>query len=106
MAIGNAAAATVAGLNVSLGDVAVSARNWAQQATALWSYVQSLGANEAAQVAALAAMTGWQNTSTDPQSFWTDANSAFAVAQFYYGQLATPPQFDYDNALAGARGGA
>lgn len=102
MAVGNSPG--VGALNVLLGNVAVGVRDWAEEVDALWSYVVSLGATEADQVAALAAMTGWQDSSTDPQAFWTTANYAFAVAQLYYGQITQGSVFDYDSALANARG--
>ena len=105
MAVGMGASVGVVGLNTSLGNSAVAWRNAAAQATALWGYIVSLGANEAAQVAALAAMTGWQNASTDPQAFWTAANAEFALAQLYYGQINQATANNYDTALASARGG-
>jgi hypothetical protein len=104
MAVGNASSVGAAGLNSQLGSVAVGIRNWAQQCTALWTFVQSLGANETAQVAALTAMTGWEVSGTDPQTFWTTANYAWSVAQLYYGSIAQPSAFNFDSGLANARG--
>lgn len=99
MAIGNPV--SVAGLNGVLGDAAVSIRDATFAALKLWSYVDNLGANEAAQVAAL---EGLGFAAGDAQAFWTAANEAFALYQIYQGIIAQPAAFDYDNALALARG--
>jgi hypothetical protein len=99
MAIGNQT--SVGGLNVQLGDCAVSMRDSCEQIQHLWSFIVSLGANEAAQVAGLVTL-GFQ--AADAQNFWTDANYLFALNQFYYGQLASPAVFNYDSGLASARG--
>ncbi len=99
MAVGNQA--SMGGLNAALGDVAVSLRDWAVQCTRLWSYVESLGAGETAQVTAL---EGLGFTAADAQAFWTAANYAWAVAQLYYGQITQGAAFDYDSGLAAVRG--
>jgi hypothetical protein len=104
MAVGNAAGVTVSGLNTALGDDAVSLRDACAGIQKRWLWIASLGADKTAQIAALAAMPGWQNTTTDPTAFWTDSNYLYAVSQFYYGQIVTPAQFNYDTGLAGARG--
>lgn len=105
MAIGYAASQSVAGLNNQLGQVAVQQALGAALAVKLWEYVESLGANETDQVAALAALSGWGDPSADPQAYWAAANYAYAQAQLYYGQITQPSEFNYDTAQAPARGG-
>jgi hypothetical protein len=99
MPVGNPA--DMGGLNVKLGSCAVSLRDAARQAQNLWGFVASLGADQAAQTAALVTL-GF--TSGDAATFWTKANNAYAVSQLYYGQITQPSAFNYDSALAGARG--
>ncbi len=109
MAVGNQP--TFGGLNALLGDCAVSIRDNALQIQKLWGYVAALGANQTAQVAALVGL-GFGSAAnpvnpgnvSDAQFFWTTANYLFALSQFYYGQLATPAQFNYDSGLALVRG--
>jgi hypothetical protein len=106
MAVGFGTNVAPGTLNVALGNAAVGIRDWAESVVALWSYIESLGANEAAQVAALAALSGWSDSETDPQTFWTDANYLYTIAQVYYGNIDQPSVFDFDSAVAGARGGS
>lgn len=89
------------GLNVKLADAAVAQRDAAQMAVVLWNYVASLGADEAAQVAAL---QGLGFSAGDAQAFWTRANNLFAVSQVYHGNITQPSTFNYDSALAQVRG--
>lgn len=105
MAIGLATSVTPGSLNQSFGNYAVALRDVCADIQQLWSWIETLGASEAAQVAALAALGTWQVQGTDPQAFWTAANNAYAVSQGYYGQI-TLPNDDYDTALAAARGGS
>lgn len=102
MPIGNAV--SMAGLNVQLGDTAVSIRDALFLANKLWSFIVLLGTNQAAQVAALQSTYGF--TATDAQNFWTAANQCFAVWQLYTGQITQPATFNYDSALGNARGAA
>lgn len=105
MAIGYQSTLTVDKLNQMLGETAVSMRDACQKAVNLWNLVAQMGSDQAAQIAALAAMSGWQDATNDPTNFWTKANNEFAVAQVYFGQIAQPANFDYDNSLSGVRGG-
>ena len=105
MAIGLSASVSVGGLNAMIGNYAIALRDVCADIQQLWSWIETLGASEAAQVAALAALGTWQVQGTDPQAFWTAANNAYAVSQGYYGQI-TLPSDDYDTALAVARGGS
>jgi hypothetical protein len=99
MAIGNTV--QQAGLNVALGNAAVSIRDACLVASELWAYIITLGANEAAQVAGLEAL-GF--TATDAQNFWTAANQCFTIQQIYTGAIPQPAAFNFDSALAIARG--
>lgn len=99
MAVGNQV--NTGGLNVQLGNCAVSLRDACLQINKLWGYVAALGANEAAQVTAL---TSIGFSAADAQSFWTNANYLYSVAQLYYGQLTLAAAFNYDSGLALARG--
>jgi len=101
MAIGNGANVTMGGLNAQLGNAAISTRDAMLNIIEVWAYVLSLGANEAAQVAGLQA-AGFG--ATDAQAYWTAANEMYALSQIYYGQQNLPTAFNYDSALAGARG--
>jgi hypothetical protein len=74
-----------------------------QNVVKLWSWIVKLGADQAAQQAALVTL-GF--SSADAATFWTKANNLFAVAQVYYGQGTQPSAFNYDDALAGVRGPA
>lgn len=67
----------------------------------LWNWIATLGADQAAQQAALVTL-GF--SSADAAAFWTKANNLFAVAQVYYGLGTQPSAFNFDNALAGVRG--
>jgi hypothetical protein len=69
----------------------------------LWSWIVKLGADQAAQTAALVTL-GF--SSGDAAAFWARANNLFAVAQVYYGQGTQASAFNYDDALAGVRGPA
>jgi hypothetical protein len=74
-----------------------------QNVVKLWSWVVKLGADQAAQQAALVTL-GF--SSADAATFWTKANNLFSVAQVYYGQGTQGSVFNYDDALAGIRGPA
>ncbi|SRR5260370_739840 len=100
MAVGNTV--SVSGLNAQLGSVAVELRDAAIAAQKLWSYVASLGVDQATQTAALVTL-GF--LSADAATFWTKANNSFAVSQLYYGLITQAAAFNYDSALASARGG-
>jgi hypothetical protein len=69
----------------------------------LWNWIADLGADQAAQQAAL--VTRGFSTA-DAAVFWTKANNLFAVAQVYYGLGTQPSAFNFDSALAGVRGPA
>jgi hypothetical protein len=99
MAVGNPT--DVGGLNSRLGDSAVGLRDASRAIVALWNYIASLGADQAAQTAALVTL-GF--SSGDAATFWTKANNLFAVAQVYYGLGTQPSAFNFDSALAGVRG--
>lgn len=101
MAVGNQAGVSVGNLNSQLGNAAVSIRDASAQIGKLWSFVSGLGADQAAQTAALAAI-GF--TAPDAAAFWTDANRLFAVSQLYLGQITQATAFNYDSSLALARG--
>jgi hypothetical protein len=103
--IGYGSTVGVENLNNMLGSAAVERRDAARSATDLWSAITALGADQTAQVAALAAMSGWKDAANDPQAFWTAANRLYADAQFYYGTLPSPSSFNYDDALKGVRAG-
>jgi hypothetical protein len=105
MAVGFQSNLSVDRLNQMLGQTAVDLRDSCQSAVNLWDAISALGANQAAQVAALAAMSGWQDSANDPANFWTKANNEFAVAQVYLGLIAQPATFNFDAALAGVRAG-
>ena|SRR6185437_9026112 len=76
-----------------------------QAVVKLWNWIATLGADQAAQQAALVAMPNGF-TSADAAVFWTKANNLFAVAQVYYGLGTQPSAFNFDSALAGVRGPA
>ena len=88
-------------LNSKLGDCAVSMRDACKEAANLFNYIQSLGADQAAQQAALVTMG---MSATDAATFWVKANNMFAVAQVYFGLGTQPGTFNFDSALAGVRG--
>jgi hypothetical protein len=67
----------------------------------LWNWIATLGADQAAQTAALVTL-GF--SAGDAAVFWTKANNLFAVAQVYYGLGTQPSAFNFDSALAGVRG--
>ena len=67
----------------------------------LWNWIATLGADQAAQQAALVTL-GF--SAADAAAFWTKANNLFAVAQVYYGLGTQPSAFNFDSALAGVRG--
>ena len=67
----------------------------------LWNWIATLGADQAAQQAALVTL-GFP--AADAAVFWTKANNLFAVAQVYYGLGTQPSAFNFDSALAGVRG--
>jgi len=106
MAIGFSASLHPGSLNAMLGDTAIALRDAAFRAQKLWSEIASLGADQAAQVAGLQNLAGGGFTSGDAQAFWTSANYAYAVSQLYYGQITQGTVFNYDSALASARGGS
>jgi hypothetical protein len=104
--------ATVGGLNSALGNCAVGIRNDSQSIQDLWSYVVSLGANEAAQVAGLEALGFGSSANpvnpggvSDAQWFWTAANYLYSLSQIYYGLANLPTEFNFDGGLAAVRGG-
>lgn len=99
MAVGNPV--DTGGLNTQLGSCAVSMRDAMRAATDLWAYVVSLGADQAAQTAALVSL-GF--SSSDAAAFWLQGNHMFAVAQVYFGQGTQGSAFNFDSALAGVRG--
>lgn len=99
MAVGNPV--DTGSLNARLGDCAVSMRDACQKAVTLFTYIQTLGADQAAQTAALVTM-GF--SSSDAALLWVKANNMFAVAQVYFGLGTQPGTFNFDNALAGVRG--
>jgi hypothetical protein len=67
----------------------------------LWNWIATLGADQAAQQAALVTL-GF--SAADAAVYWTKANNLFAVAQVYYGLGTQPSAFNFDSALAGVRG--
>jgi hypothetical protein len=104
MAIGNQP--TSAGLNVQLGDCAVSLRNACNNIIDLWDFIVALGANETAQVAALGTLGfSTSGSPSDAQAFWTMANYLYSVNQLYYGEITQAVAFNYDSATAIIRGG-
>jgi hypothetical protein len=72
-----------------------------QSVVKLWNWIATLGADQAAQQAALVTL-GF--SAADAATFWTKANNLFAVAQVYYGLGTQPSAFNFDSALAGVRG--
>lgn len=96
MTIGNSANLTVAGLNGQLGSVAITLRNACQQAINLFEGVNALGASGLEALGFAAA---------DAANFLTAANYMQTVGAVYYGTAAQTPAFDFDSALAAARGG-
>lgn len=99
MTVGNKVDA--GGLNATLGDCAVSLRDACQKAVNLFTYIQTLGADQTAQTAALVTL-GF--TQADATLLWTKSNNMFAVAQVYFGLGTQPGTFNFDNALASVRG--
>lgn len=94
----------VGGLNVLLGDCAVSLRDATDVIEKLWGYIESLGPDEAGQVSALAALPSWKDPENDPQQFWAKANNLWAIYQLYHGQIAQPGAFNFHDSLAVVRG--
>lgn len=102
MAIGYESTLGVQNLNSMLGTNATGLRNIAADIEKLWSAIDSLGSDEAAQIAALQSL-GF--SAEDAASYWAAANQLHAVAGVYYGQQAQPSAFDFDDALAAVRAG-
>ena len=96
MAIGNESGLSVGSLNSQLGAVAVAYRNACQQIIDLAAIVNVLGAS---------GLETLGFTTTDAPNFVTAANYLQTLAQVYYGTAAQPADFNFDNALAAARGG-
>ena len=96
MSIGNTANLTQGGLNGQLGSIAVTLRNACQQAADFFEGVNALGTS---------GLEGLGFTSGDATAFLAAANYMQTVAAVYYGTAAQPSDFDFDNALAAARGG-
>ena len=105
MAVGFQSSMTVDRLNQQLGQTAVDIRDACHNAVNLWSSITSLGADQAAQIAALAKLTGWDDPANDPAAFWTKANNEYAVSQLYYGKINLPQPYNYDDSLSGVRAG-
>ena len=96
MAIGGTASLTEAGLNGQLGNVAVTLRNACQQAVNFFEGVNGLGA---------AGLEALGFAAADATAFLAAANYMQTVGAVYYGTAAQTPAFNFDNALAAARGG-
>src|ERR1700735_68280 len=103
MPIGNGATVSITGLNSDLGNAAEAWRASSEIATKLWEFIRSLGANQPAQIAALEAAP-ISMTPADATNYWTAANESFALSQIYTGAITQPAAFNYDSALAAARG--
>jgi hypothetical protein len=88
-------------MNNILAAGAVRLRDDCRGIADLWNFIASLGADQAAQQAALVTM-GF--TAGDAAAYWTKANNMFAVAQVYFGLGTQPSAFNFDSALAGVRG--
>jgi hypothetical protein len=91
--------------NNILTSVAKQVHDDMENVVKLWNWIATLGADQAAQQAALVAMPNGF-TSADAATFWTKANNLFAVAQVYFGLGTQPSAFNFDSALAGVRGPA
>jgi hypothetical protein len=89
--------------NNILTALAKQAHNDMGDVVKLWNWIATLGADQAAQQAALVAMPNGF-TAGDAAVFWTKANNLFAVAQVYFGLGTQPATFNFDSALAGVRG--
>jgi hypothetical protein len=89
--------------NNILTNVAKRAHDDMADVVKLWNWIATLGADQAAQQAALVTL-GF--STADAATFWTKANNLFAVAQVYYGLGTQPATFNFDAALAGVRGPA
>jgi len=87
--------------NNILTSVAKQVQADMQSVVKLWNWIATLGADQAAQTAALVTL-GF--SSADAAVFWAKANNLFAVAQVYYGLGTQPSAFNFDSALAGVRG--
>jgi len=99
MAVGNPT--DISAMNFKLGECATSLRDSCRAIVSLWNFIASLGADQAAQQAALVTMG---MSATDAATFWVKANNMFAVAQVYFGLGTQPGTFNFDSALAGVRG--
>ncbi len=89
------------GLNVKLGDAAVTAKTSSNMNEELWAYIVSLGADETAQKAGLVAK-GF--TADEADQFWLKANYLHALGSIYFGDGTQAVAFDYDSGLASVRG--
>jgi len=96
MSVGYQAQNTVNGLNASLGQIAVNLRNDCQIALNFFENVNALG---------VAGLQGIGFSAADAQAFFNAANYLQTVAQVYFGTAAQTPAFNFDTALAAARGG-
>jgi hypothetical protein len=96
MSIGNTANLTEAGLNGQLGNIAITLRNACQQAASFFEGVNAIGAG---------GLEGIGFTTGDATAFLAAANYMQTVAAVYFGTAAQTPAFNFDNALAAARGG-
>lgn len=85
-------------LNAALGQLATGLRNACQAIEPFWALVNSLGTAglEAAPVSMSVA---------DATAFFSAANYLQTMAAVYYGTAAQSPAFNFDSALAVARGG-
>ena len=96
MSIGNTANLNVAGLNGQLGSISITLRNACQQAADFFEGVNALGTSGLQAI-------GF--TAGDATAFLAAANYMQTVSAVYYGTAAQTPAFNFDNALAAARGG-
>jgi hypothetical protein len=96
MAIGFQASLSEGGLNQSLGGIAVSMRDACQDALEFFANVNNLGT---------AGLEALGFNSTDATNFFNAANYLQTMATVYYGTAAQTPAFNFDSALAAARGG-
>lgn len=96
MAVGFTTNVSTSQVNADLGSVAVQLRDACKRAIEFFQGVNVLG------IAGLQSQLGM--TLTDATDLFNQANQMQTVAQVYFGTAAQTPAFNFDAALAEARG--
>lgn len=95
MAVGLSTNVSVSQLNADLGNVAVELRDSCKRAIEFFQGVNSIG---------IAGLEQLGMTVQDANDLFSAANELQTVAQVYFGTAAQAAPFNFDSALAEARG--